>query len=67
MQSFSIKFGSEDDEVVQRLKGQFCGIFQNTDSGFWCSLYYMPQDSSAFGIFSDSVYVRGRDSQELLG
>ena len=67
MQNFSIKFGSDGDEVVQRLKGQFCEIFQNTDSGFWCSLYYVQQDSSAFGIFADYVYARGRDSQELLG
>ena len=31
----------DGDEVVQRLKGQFCWIFQNTDPGFWRSLYYM--------------------------
>ena len=67
MQSFSIEFGSDGDEVVQRLKGQFCWIFQNTDPGFWCSLYYMQQDSSVFGIFASSVYAKGRDYQELLG
>ena len=52
MQSFSIEFRSDGDEVVQRLKGQFGWIFQNTDLGFWCSLYYMQQDSSAFGTLS---------------